>query len=246
MGITTAILKGTLYLKKKGSTQRLSTGNATKIALQQNIVEKSMVNTQTLGGGNHDAFKQPDSVKLSIQFRNLLVPVAEIAFGGTVTDITGGAVTDEAHADIVLDSLIVTAKRQDLALAMTVKKGAVVLVEGTDYQRKRAGIIPLSTGSLIAGDDITISYTALAVKRIDGLMSTATEYEGIFDGANERSGKPAFGTMYRLSFGPATNIELVSEGGDYISFDCEAELLADDSKPANQSPFYHFEIGGIE
>ena len=126
---------------------------------------------------------------------------------------------------------------------MVVERSAVPLTEGVDYQRVRAGIIPLTGGSLLAADDITISYTAVATARVDGLMYTSSEFEGLFDGINERDGKPAMGTFYRLVFGPAANVELI--GDEFISFDCEAECLADDSKAATESPFYFFEIGGI-
>jgi len=243
MAVKTAILKGTLYLRKLGSTELLSTGNATKITMAAEIEEKSVANTQTPGGGNHDSFKRPKAVKLSVSFRDMEKSVVEIAFGAKLTTVTGGAVADEAHNDIALGSLIPTNKRQDMTAAMTVKKGAVVLDEGVDYQRKRAGIIPLTGGSLVANDDITISYTAVPVTRVDGMMNTATEFYGLFDGVNERTSEPAYGELYRLSFGPAQNIELI--GDDFISFDCEAELLADSTKPATASPFYHFELGGI-
>lgn len=244
MSSPTAILKGPLYLKKtSGGTQLLSTGNATKLTLTHEIEEKTIPNMQNPGGGNHDSFKRPKAVKLACAFRNMSTQVLEIAFGAKVTAVTGGAITAEAHNDIVLGSLIKTVKPSDMAIAMTVKKGATTYVEGTDYQRVRAGIIPLATGTMVAADDITIDYTALATSRVDGLMYTSTEFSGVFDGINERDGKPAMGTFYRLVFGPAANVELV--GDEFVSFDCEAEVLADDTKSATESPFYFFEIGGI-
>lgn len=243
MASPTAILKGPLYLKKVGDTQLLSTGNATKITLSHEIEEKTIPNTQNPGGGNHDSFKRPKAVKLAVAFRNMSKQVLEIAFGAKVTAVAGGAVPAEAHNDIVIGSLIKTAKPSDLAIAMVVEKGATTYVEGTDYQRVRAGIIPLATGTMVAGDDITIDYTAVATMRVDGLMYTSSEFSGLFDGINERKGTPAMGTFFRLVFGPATNVELV--GDDFVSFDCEAECLADDTKPATESPFYFFEIGGI-
>lgn len=243
MASPTGILKGPLYLKKVGSTQLLSTGNATKITLSHEIEEKSIPNTQNPGGGNHDSFKRPKAVKLAVSFRNMSKEVLEIAFGAKVTTVTGGTVTAEAHNAIVLGSLIKTVKPSDLALPMTVKKGATVYVEGVDYQRVRAGIIPLDTGTMVALDDIAIDYAAVATSRVDGLMYTSSEFSGVFDGINERNGAPAMGTFYRLVFGPAANVELV--GDDFVSFDCDAECLADESKPATVSPFYFFEIGGI-
>lgn len=244
MASTTAILKGTLYLKKLGTTSLLSAGNATKISMAVEIEEKTVPNTQTPGGGNHDSFKRPKAVKLSCSFRNLPRIVLEISFGAKLTTIAGGAVVAEAHNDIVLGSLITTLKRQDMTAALTVKKGVTTFVEGVDYQRKRAGIIPLVGGTMVALDDITFDYTALDVVRVDGLMNTSTECYGLFDGVNERNGEPAYGEYYRLLFGPASNIELV--GDEFVSFDCDAECLADDTKPATASPFYHFELGGIE
>ena len=65
MSAPTAILKGTLYLKKLGGTQLLSTGNATKIALSHEIEEKTIPNTQNPGGGNHDSFKRAKAGKLA-------------------------------------------------------------------------------------------------------------------------------------------------------------------------------------
>lgn len=243
MASPTGILKGPLYLKKVGGTQLLSTGNATKIELSHEVEEKTIPNTQNPGGGNHDSFKRPKAVKLACSFRNMSQEVLEIAFGAKVTAVAGGAVTAEAHNDIVLGSLIKTVKPSDLSAAMTVEKGATTYVEGTDYQRVRAGIIPLATGTMVAGDDITIDYAAVATSRVDGLMYTSTEFSGLFDGVNERNGKPAMGTFYRLVFGPAANVQLV--GDEFISFDCDAECLADESKPATESPFYFFEIGGL-
>jgi len=244
MAVTTAILKGTLYLKKVGTSSLLSAGNATKISMAVEVEEKTIPNTQTPGGGNHDSFKRTKAVKLACSFRNLSKNVLEIAFGGKLTTIAGGAVADEAHADIVLGSLIPTLKRQDMTAALTVQMGATTFVEGVDYLRKRAGIIPLTGGAMVALDDITMTYTALDITRIDGMMATSTECYGLFDGVNERSGEPAYGEYYRLLFGPASNIELV--GDEFVSFDCDAECLADDTKPATDSPFYHFELGGIE
>lgn len=245
MAVKTAILKGTLYLKKQGSSELLTTGNTTKITLQTEIEEKPMTNAQNPGGGNYDAFKRPSSVKLQCSFREMHRNVLEIAFGAKLTTVAGGAVADEPHNDIVLGSLIPTAKRQDMTAVLTATKGATPLVEGVDYLRKRAGIIPLATSAiLVAGDDITVTYTAQAVTRVDGLMYTSQEFGGVFDGINERLNVPAYGEFYRLSFGPASNIELI--GDDFVSFDCEAENLADDTKPATASPFYHFELGGID
>lgn len=244
MAITTAILKGTLYLKKAGSSELLPTGNATKITMSTEIEEITIPNAQNPGGGNYDSFKRPKSVKLAVSFRDMLKSVLEIAFGAKLTTVPGGPVPDEAHADIVLGSLIPTVKRQDMSVAMTVEKGSAPLVEGVDYRRKRAGIIPLTGGALIAGDDITISYTAVPITRVDGMVNTTTEFFALFDGINERKNVPAYGEYYRLSFGPASSIELI--GDQHVSFDCEAECLSDDSKPATDSPFYHFELGGIE
>lgn len=243
MSLRTAILKGSLYLKKSGGTSLLPAGESTKITLSHEIEEKTIPNMQNPGGGNYDSFKRAKAVKLAVQFRDMTSEVLEIAFGAKITAVTGGAVTDEAHNDIVLGSLIPTVKRQNTGLTMTVKKGATTYVEGTDYQRVRAGIIPLATGAMVAGDDITIDYTSLATARVDGLMYTSQEFSGVFDGVNERSGKPAMGAFYRLVFGPATNIETV--GDEFAGFDCEAECLADDSRPASESPFYFFEIGGV-
>lgn len=243
MSAKTAIIKGPLYLTKLGGTETLSTGNSTKIALQQEIEEITVPNTQNPGGGNHDSYKRIKALKLSCSFRDMTRQVAEIAFGAKVTTITGGAVSAEAHNDIVIGSLIRTTKPSDTAVAMTVEKGATTYVEGTDYQRVRAGIIPLATGTMVAGDDITIDYTALATARIDGMMYPSQEFSGFFDGVDERHNQPWMADFYRLVFGPAANVELV--GDQFVSFDCDAECLADESKPVTESQFYNILVGSL-
>lgn len=244
MAVKTAIFKGPLYLRPASGGALLSTGNSTKIQLAQEIEELTVPNMQNPGGGNHDAFKRVKSVKLAISFRDMTKQVAEIVFGASIAAVTAGPVTDEPHDDIVLGSLIPLLKPQDTSAVMTVEKAGTPLTVGVDYKRVRAGIIPLTGGSLIAGDDVTITYTALAASRIEGLMMTSKEFYGLLDAINERTGQPAIGDFWRLAFGPAKSIDLASEG--FVSFDCEAELLSDDSRPVNESPFYRFLVGGLD
>ncbi len=245
MATQSGIIKGTAYLAKAGVGQLLPAGNASKCEYSIETEDKELPDYQNPGGGLDDSFTRLKSSKIALSFRHMKKHVLELVTGGVATAVTAGAVTDEAHNDIVLGGLIVTAKRQDMAVAMTVKEGATTLVEGVDYTRVRAGIVTLETSILINdGDDLLISYSSLASEKIQGQVNLTDEYHVVFDGVNERNGQPILADWFRCQFGPAKNIQFI--GDDFVSFDVEAKLLKDETKTATgASQYYTLEIGGL-
>lgn len=245
MSTQSGILKGTPYLGVFGAANPLlPAGNTSKCSFSIETEDKELPDYQNPGGGLDDSFTRLKSSKVALSFRHMKKHVLELVTGGVAAAQTAGAVTAEAHNDIVLGGLIVFAKAQDLSLACTVEKGATTYVEGTDYTRVRAGIIPLATGTMVAGDDITVDYTALAAESIEGQINLTREYHVIFDGINERTGHAFLADWYRVKFGPAKNIEFIGE--DYISFDVEGTLLKDESKTGTGvSQYYKLRAVGV-
>lgn len=245
MATQSGILKGTPYLGIFGaSNPLLPAGNTSKCSYSIETEDKELPDYQNPGGGLDDNFTRLKSSKIAFSFRHMKKHVLELATGGVATTQAPGAVTAEAHNDIVLGGLIVFLKAQDLALSCTVKKGATTYAEGTDYTRVRAGIIPLATGTMVALDDITVDYTALAAESIEGQINLTREYHVIFDGINERSGNAVLGDWYRVKFGPAKNIEFI--GDDFISFDVEGVLLKDETKTGTGvSQYYKLRTVGV-
>jgi hypothetical protein len=245
MSTQAGILKGTPYIGLFGAANPLlPAGNTSKCSFSIETETKELPDFQNPGGGLDDNFDRLKSSKVALSFRHMKKHVLELVTGGVATTQAAGAVTAEAHNDIALGGLIVFAKAQNLALTCTVKKGATTYVEGTDYTRVRAGIIPLASGTMVAGDDITVDYTGLAAESIEGQIELTREYHVVFDGINERTGNAMLADWFRVKFGPAKNIEFI--GDDYISFDVEGTLLKDESKTGTGiSQYYKLRVVGV-
>lgn len=245
MSTQAGILKGTPYIGLFGAANPLlPAGNTSKCSFSIETETKELPDFQNPGGGIDDNFDRLKSSKVALSFRHMKKHVLELVTGGVATTQAAGAVTAEAHNDIALGGLIVFAKAQNLALTCTVKKGATTYVEGTDYTRVRAGIIPLASGTMVAGDDITVDYTGLAAESIEGQIELTREYHVVFDGINERTGNAMLADWFRVKFGPAKNIEFI--GDDYISFDVEGTLLKDESKTGTGiSQYYKLRVVGV-
>lgn len=245
MATKAGILKGTPYIGLFGAANPLlSAGNTSKCSFSIETEDKELPDWQNPGGGLDASFPRLKSSKVSLSFRHMKKHVLELVTGGVATTQAAGAVVAEAHNDIVLGGLIVFAKAQDLALTCTVKKGATTYVEGTDYTRVRAGIIPLASGTMVSGDDITVDYTGLAAESIEGQVNLTREYHVLFDGIDEVGANGMLADWYRVKFGPAKNIEFI--GDDFINFDVDGTLLKDESKTGTGvSQYYMLRVVGL-
>ncbi len=241
--IKTAVVNGTPHLAPVGSNSFTALGNTTKLTAAHAVDKKTLPNLQG-GGGNDDSFEKLNSATLSMSCRHVSIALLAMAFGGTVSAVNSGAVADEPHTVVALDTLIMLDSMQDMSVALVVKDttGTTTYIEGTDYVRKRAGFIPLASGAITAAEDLKVSYTRSVHQRVQALLNTSTERGFLFDGINERTGKPWSYLYHRVNWGVAKNIELIGE--DYISFDVEGEVLAYDgiTDPA-KSKFYEVLIG---
>lgn len=238
------IIRGTAYLGK-GSGALLAAGNASKCSYSIETEEKELPDYQNPGGGLDDSFVRLKSSKIAFSFRHLKKHVMELVTGGTSTAETAGAVVDEAHNDVAIGGLIAVNKAMDMTVAPVVKVGAATKTVGVDYTVVRAGILlPETGGSILAGDDVLISYTSVAAGKIQGQISLSDDYHVIFDGINERNSQPILADWFRVQFGPAKNIEFI--GDDYVSFDVEGKLLKDETKTGTGiSQYYTLRIGGL-
>jgi len=234
------ILKGTPYF------DGVALGNSSKISYSVDTEEKTLADNENPGGGLDDSFERVTAVKLSFSFRRISVKSLELAFGGTSAAVTAGAVASEPHTVAALDQLVALDHPQDMSIALVVKNsaGTTTYVEGTDYIRKRVGIIPLVGGAITAAQALTFSYTKAAHVVIQGLLNMTREGKVLFDGINERNNAPFVGGFHRVKMGVAKNVEMI--GDDYVSFDVEGKCLKDATitNPA-KSQYYEIKVGAL-
>lgn len=106
-------------------------------------------------------------------------------------------------------------------------RGAVTMVDGTDYEVGKAGIFILSTASRFAlGLPITVAYTKNPAEIVQALVSSSTEYTLQFDGLNEvDSGNPYYVKIHRIKFGVTAGLDMI--GDDFGALEVKFDVLQD-------------------
>lgn len=220
--------KGSVFLQLRGvvGAKMVPIGNCEELTTATEIDQKSLLDSSIGGGGMLETLDRIKSVKVQMKVTNMSSANIAIVLRALVTSATSVAVTDEAHADIARGSLIQLARLPDLTQPVTVKKGATEIASAGNWTAIGAGIWPNPAATALAdGDDITVSYTALASDMLQTLVRSADEYRLLFSGMNEARGdKPVVVAMHRLKFAPG-GLGLITDDFGRLSLD--AELLSD-------------------
>lgn len=224
MAVKTAIINGTPYITPLGVNSGKSLGNLGKMTYSAEVEKKESANNQG-GGGNDDVFYKFKSGRVSLSCRHVTLAMLQLALGATSEAVAVAAVVDEPHTVVALDELIELDHMQDLAEELTVTSadGLTTYVVGTDYIRKRAGIIPITGGAILVAAIPKVSYTKHKHVVFQALVNLITETGLLFDGNNERSGNPWIGKWHRIGWGVSPTIEFI--GDDFANFDIEGEIL---------------------
>lgn len=220
--------KGSVWIKAPGG-KRTKIGNVSALNITASEETKTLPDYENAGGGNLDSISRITDVTMEMTTSNISPENLAVALRGAITANAAATVTAESvTAD--LDGLVVLARLPDLGASMTVTGtgGTPTYVEDTDYTRTRAGIIPLSTGSITEALALEVSYSALADNVMEALVSSAKEYELTFEGLNEaRSGSPVLVSAYKTKFSPS-GTDLV--GDDFGELTLTASLNKDETK----------------
>lgn len=223
--------KGTMYLRKKSGTDGLlPVGNCSEIALALTTSKQEMKDYELAGGATADTIETIDSVSASVTLLNLNPENIARVTAGITSDVTGGAVTAEAHTVSAQGSFTRFDKIPDTSDTITVTgpSGTPTYVDGTDYEVRNGGIVIIDGGSITAASNIEVSYTAVNSRVVETLLEIGEEYEMYFDGLNEaRSGKAVLLTGHRAKVNPTQGLPLISD--DYASLQFTVDLLRDDT-----------------
>ena len=209
-------------------------GNMSKLALSIETDSKTRPNYRG-GGGNAAVVELVKAVKLTATLDSFNNENIAMALRGTVSELTGAAVTDE-NVPAVLDRLCRTDNMIDLSQPVTVKVGALAKVKDVDYTLTAAGIIPLKGGTIASAAEMLVSYKSVTGSVLEALVNSGEELTIVFDGVNENTGKRSVMDVYRWKPAPTSGLDLISD--DFAEFDIEGEVLADSTKGAGLSKFF--------
>lgn len=144
---------------------------------------------------------------------SLSLDALKLGLYGVSAAITGSNVVDEPHNDVKKGTAIPL--KFPKVSSVVVKKAAVTMVEGTDYQVDEGfgTVYILASGATIVdGDDLTISYTYADHTDLQAFTTgTPPERYLRFEGLNTVDGSLRLLEIPRAAFDPLTGLEYINE-----------------------------------
>ncbi|MBB3192047.1 hypothetical protein [Halomonas cerina] len=223
--------KGMIYLRNR--TQGgglLPVGNCSALQLSAETETITQPDYTSPGGGNANEIQRVGDVGMNMTMLELRPSNLAMALRGNATEVTGTSVTEEAHTAYP-GALVPFDQIPDLneTVTVTIDPGgtATTAVEGTHYERTRAGIVMLEHQDIEStGTAIAVDYTSLTADVVEAMTNSGDEFELVFDGLNEaESGRAVVVTAHRVKWSPTSGLDFI--GDEFGELPLEGSVLSD-------------------
>lgn len=173
---------------------------------------------------------------------------ATSAATGTVVSVTVSTGTwagGDAAGTLTITKQTGTFQSEELNVGSTTSVATVggnssaapmTLVANTDYVVTAGGVTPLSTGDVVSGEVLDVTYSYGAYSAVQSLLESAKDYALFFEGLNDYNNKPVLIDAWKVRFGPGKDIGWI--GDDYAEISIEGECLKDTTKGTGISEYY--------
>ena len=175
--------------------------------------EKKLADFTSASGGVDASHKRISDATGSFDMRHFTAANLALALWGTTSALAATPITDEAGYKIVPLMFVPTKRLINTSVAPVVKKGATTILTA-DYTVSAGGITiasTITTGSVVSGDAITISYTPQAGADVQSLINSAPDISIHVEGVNEVDGKNLIFKGYKAKLGVAQNVSLIGD-----------------------------------
>ncbi len=237
---------GKFKIREYGSAAPfVEVGNCSKLDLAPQTEEKSLPNYTEPGGGTQNSVERVTGVEIAYTFHDYSPENFARALRGIATKEVAGNVAAEAVVAYEGGSTPLT----KIPLAITSVEpvgGGTPYEEGEDYELSPEGIL-IPDGSAIpapiaGAPNIEVAYTYAAQTRVEAMVTSSKQYEGIFVGLNEaRSGKPVIVHVHKFNGGLLQTMSLIGE--DYGAGEVTSKVLMDGTKQgAGISKYFHVKM----
>lgn len=156
---------------------------------------------------------------------------------GTVSDVAGGSVMDEAFPDAVaVGDVIKLDKPYNVSSLVitdsTPSSPATLAPEHYELNAAHGSIRILSIPSSGIAQPFKAAYTHAGARQVAFFTAAATELELRYEGINlAEGGAPVIVEFYKVSTQPLQELSLITSGNELAGISFEAEALLDASKP---------------
>ncbi len=188
-------------------------GNVSDFQFSFSEEEKKLADFTSASGGVDASQKRISDATGSFDMRHLTAANLALALWGTTSALAATPITDEAGYKIVPNMFVPTKRLINTSVAPVVKKGATTILTA-DYTVSAGGITiasTITTGSVVSGDAITISYTPLVGADVQSLINSAPDISIHVEGVNEVDGKSLVFKGYKAKLGVAQNVSLIGD-----------------------------------
>lgn len=205
----------------------IAVGNVTSLTID--VATTVFEHKESMSGNRSTDATIITEKKASCKFSTESLSLDNLMLGlyGEQSVTAGGAVVDEPHAYVAGGIICLNSPKVS---AVTVKVGATTAVLGTDYvlDADFGTIHPLVGSTLFASDaDVTVSYTAAAVKRVDAFTATAQPERFLrFEGLNTYNGDLILLEAPRVAIQPLTGLEYIND--NFGKADFTGNILLDE------------------
>lgn len=234
---STLIASGPIYFQNTSDGGKsYYIGDVAKFEISQSVETKDLVSGRAGKGAKLKSLSRLKDVKAKITFNEINAKTLELALRAGITDVAAGSVSNETHADVGIDALVMFDYLPDAAQTITVKSedGNTTYVLGTDYDLETVGIVPKAGGAIAEDATIKVSYTKLASSIIAALLNSGKEYSIVAALVNEAESDRKFTLRIpKITFTPASSVSLI--GTDFATLEVEGDIL---QAPNETAPYF--------
>lgn len=207
-------------------------GNCSALTLSPQEDVKQLQDFTRPGGGLRNQVRRVTGVDVAYTFHDFSAENFARGLRAAVASVAAGTITDEpavaykgGYTPLARIATAITTVEPD--------GGGTAFVAGTDYELRDGQLYIPSTSAItnpVAGaENIQVTYTHAAQKKVEALVNPNKQYELLFMGLNEaQSGKRTRITCHKVSGGVLQ--QMAALGEDYGAGEINGALLTDTTK----------------
>lgn len=239
---------GNILIREFGAAAPfVEVGNCSALTLspQEDVLE--LQDYTRPGGGLRNQVRRLNNVEIAYTFHDYSPENFQRGLRATSSTVAAGTTTDEA-AVAYKGGYTPLSKIAATITSVEPAGGGTAYTVTTDYELRDGQLYIPSTSTIpdpVSGAaNVQVTYTNLAQKKVEALVSSNKQYEVLFMGLNEaQSGRKVRVRAHKVSGGVIAQMALIGE--DYGAGEVTGALLSDTSKAAGLSQYFTVETEDV-